>query len=435
LTDFHTGTWKGIAKSFAISDDIAAGIIQRQTTEYTVSVAFSSNGDNLVETFFPEPNDDNTIPTSKRQIPITKTGTTDVDSVDGSYSLDFTLPDLPSDITGTEQLITFGIEHCIAEADTRRARCWMLYGPDQQKLARIVVCQEERIQQQRDDNEEDTRNNRDQNEPSLNSSILSNRINDSSTATTPLSRYDIRLLELSAGVWLGDAIIRDVPFVVSSPLEKQSQRSMDDLSKKGFGKLSPSPSQSSSYLPRFGAWSVGVQKVAWRWMWNFGDEIRQVVDWGKAMGAEAFQPYITSMKSLAGTVCVNEGLSRRIRKHDRMVYVDWDGDNVGFLLGSYVIQVPRYLRFDEGTGNDATRRIRPFYTEFSVFQSAATRIDTTDSENLPEVVCSKISRVYNYEGKLKQGITSFFNLQRFVNEEENEGGDDEDDDLLLDEFM
>jgi hypothetical protein len=170
-------------------------------------------------------------------------------------------------------------------------------------------------------------------------------------------------------------------------------------------------------------------------MWNFGDEIRQVIDWGKAMGAEAFPPYVTSTKSLAGIVCVNEGLSRRIPKHDRMVYVDWDGDNVGFLLGSYAVQVPRFLRFDDGTGNDATRRIRPFYTEFAVFQSAAPRTETTDNiqENLPEVVCSKISRVYNYEGKLKQGITSFFNLQRFLNEEDSEGGDD--DQLLVDEFL
>lgn len=32
---------------------------------------------------------------------------------------------------------------------------------------------------------------------------------------------------------------------------------------------------------------------------------------------------------------------------------------------------------------------------------------------LPDVVCSKMSRVYNYEGYLKQGCTSFFTFKRF----------------------
>jgi hypothetical protein len=35
---------------------------------------------------------------------------------------------------------------------------------------------------------------------------------------------------------------------------------------------------------------------------------------------------------------------------------------------------------------------------------------------LPKLVCSKIARVYNYEGRLKQGITSFFTLKRFGDE-------------------
>jgi hypothetical protein len=37
--------------------------------------------------------------------------------------------------------------------------------------------------------------------------------------------------------------------------------------------------------------------------------------------------------------------------------------------------------------------------------------DEVDIE-LPELCCSKISRVYSFEGKLKQGCTSFFTLRR-----------------------
>jgi hypothetical protein len=33
---------------------------------------------------------------------------------------------------------------------------------------------------------------------------------------------------------------------------------------------------------------------------------------------------------------------------------------------------------------------------------------------LPELCCSKIARVYNFEGKLKQGCTSFFTLRRLL---------------------
>lgn len=83
------------------------------------------------------------------------------------------------------------------------------------------------------------------------------------------------------------------------------------------------------------------------------------------------------------------------------------------------IKLPRYLQFDR------TRQLRPFYTEFSVFQiekdtTTTQKVSsleddeemgstTTTTSSLPstKVVCSKISRLYNYEGKLKQGITSF----------------------------
>ena len=69
--------------------------------------------------------------------------------------------------------------------------------------------------------------------------------------------------------------------------------------------------------------------------------------------------------------------------------------------------------------------MKPFYTEFCVYQSTDKEEsgnngdDTKDSNGddeadveLPELCCSKIARVYNFEGKLKQGCTSFYTLRR-----------------------
>jgi hypothetical protein len=160
-------------------------------------------------------------------------------------------------------------------------------------------------------------------------------------------------------------------------------------------------------------------------MWNFGQEIRQVNDVGKSMGAEVVS---TLASSLAGNVCVNEGLSRRIPKDDRMVYIAWSGDDVGFLLESFAIQVPRYLTFDR-TQNPRGNG-RPLCTEFSVFQSAPLEQkarmgdsvneeqDEDDVSRMPQLICSKISRVYNFEGLLKQGCTSIFQLKRFGTEKD-----------------
>jgi hypothetical protein len=215
-----------------------------------------------------------------------------------------------------------------------------------------------------------------------------------------LSLHEMSLLEVSSGVWLGDAIIRDMPMIADSPMERG----------QGFG---ASKKQTPKKEGAFGSWSVGVQKIAWRWMWNFGDEIRQVVDVGKGMGAQVAG---CMTKSLSGSVCVNESISRRMPKDQRMVYVDWSAnDMVGFLVGPMSIQVPRYLSFD------ATKLAKPFYTEFCLYQATdeggANDPEGVDTMALPKLCCSKISRVYNFEGKLKQGCTSFYTYQRFGTDE------------------
>lgn len=145
-------------------------------------------------------------------------------------------------------------------------------------------------------------------------------------------------------------------------------------------------------------------------------------------------------QSLSGTVCVNESLLRRIPRDARMVYIDWDnGDYVSFILGSVsmqvsaqdfeginrrllstnsqhvpLLQLPRYLTFD----SSSTKKVKPFYTEFCVYQSANVEESNGDEKGsdddvpLRELCCSKIARVYNFEGKLKQGCTSFYTLKR-----------------------
>jgi hypothetical protein len=209
-------------------------------------------------------------------------------------------------------------------------------------------------------------------------------------------------LEISSGLWLGDAIIRDMPTVPESQFRG-----------KGFGTPTPaSPKSSSKHASNaFGSWSVGVQKIAWRWMWNFGEEIRQVNDVGKGMGANLAG---CMSKSVSGSVCVNEGLKRSLPKDQRMAYIDWNGDMVGFLVGPVSLQVPRYLNFDKASVSGTAK---PFYTEFGLFQATEGKSQTfgDDEEeiSLPELCCSKISRVYNFEGRLKQGCTSFYTFQRF----------------------
>lgn len=443
LADFHEGAWEGQAKSFAVTADVAAGIVQR--VDSPVYQTFTKLGLDVENRDFTmtetwqwnngESDGDNESGTkvSSRQVSL-QSGNVDVDAVDASYSLDQTLLTLPVDLVGSSKLAQFGIEHCVAVSDNARAKCWALYGVDG-SLMRIVTSLEVRQQLQSKTRSSGTSNTDDSSLTAADLLEMQNDVDrlvdkitgngDPSSETLPLtpqerleqlnqhladdkaqgdaidlSLHPASLLELSAGVWLGDVIIRDHPQVPNTSKERGT----------GFGKDSSSntkPVRSN----RFGEWSVGVQKIAWRWMWNFGEEIRQVNDVGKAMGAELVSDLATS---LAGNVCVNEGLSRRIPKNDRMVYVDWNGGNdVGFLVGSFAIQVPRYLTFE--------RRGRPFSTEFAVFQSApADSSDDGNAEegnndvtNLPNLVCSKSTRVYNFEGLLKQGCTSFFSFKRF----------------------
>jgi hypothetical protein len=381
LTDFHEGVWKGVATSFTVTNDVAAGIVQRKTSPpYTVLVKLGVGDSDytLTETITVPDDDDDTVCRRKLSLAVCNM---DVDSVDASYSLDATLPDFPAAVAGTAKLLHFGIEHCIATSDNSRTRCLAFYGADEQ-LSRIVVCHEERVvvseqtaekrmgpqrqqhlttrdliemqsdvdrlvdkitgngTQRKDKNiqiENGSLLSQQQQQPSSKDNNLMDSVQAALSGTSSasnnarLSPHVISLLELSSGVWVGDSIIRDVPLVPTSPLE---------LKRKGFGgassKTGSQPAAAADSKIPFASWTVGVQKMAWRWMWNFGEEIRQVIDVGRGMGAQLSEPLT---RSLSGSVCVNEGLSRRIPKVERMVYIDWEGDNVGFICGSVSIQV------------------------------------------------------------------------------------------------
>jgi hypothetical protein len=446
LVDFHEGTWQGKSTSFTVTADVAAGIVQRKTSpEYSVSVKLGLNSQrdySLTESLAW----DDTF--SSRSLSLSHCNV-DIDAVDASYSLDSTLPNLPSAFTGTDKLCQFAIEHVIAASHDRRMRCMLLYGVDQ-SLIRVVVCDESRVMQEQAPRSEslqtgftasdmlemendvdrlvdkitggtsqtesstsstDTSSNSSSSETSMSREDplerLQKRMSSSSDyGAQKLSPHTITLMELTTGTWLGDTIIRDMAMVADTP----------DRRGEGFGSSPAKPSSSDS-KKAFASWDIGVQKIAWRWMWNFGEEIRQVVDVGKSMGTRMAD---CLSQSLSGNVCVNESLARRVPKDDRMVYIDWaNADKVGFILGSVSILAPRYLNFDQQNGNQK----KPFCTEFCLYQATdAVEItqDNVEERALPEVCCSKMYRVYNFQGKLKQGCTSIFTLQRFGEEEETE---------------
>ena len=364
LSDFHEGQWQGRATSFAVTADVAAGVVQRKTSpNYKVSVQLGVDVERkdftMTETM--EWSDDSlgsdsssVTHISSRKLSFANSNL-DVDSVDASFSLDATLPDIPSAIIGTDTLAQFVMEHCLAVNDHERIKGLAFYGSNQ-SLLRIVICHERRIeptstneQSQPPKNPQETgkttlsaqdliemqgdvdrlvdkiagRVESNQDAPSSSIDSVSNRLDklqelSSSTDATTLKPHRMNLVELCSGVWLGDAVIRDVETSTKTG--------------KGFG----TTSRPSSKQQTFADWTMGVQKVAWQWQWNFGDAIRQVNDVGRSMGTSVAKAL---GQTIGGLVCVNEGLSRRIPKEQRMVYIDWDGDNVGFVLNSVYIQV------------------------------------------------------------------------------------------------
>jgi hypothetical protein len=87
----------------------------------------------------------------------------------------------------------------------------------------------------------------------------------------------------------------------------------------------------------------------------------------------------------------------------------WLAHSQGLL---FFLQLPRYVTFQDP-------RSKPFFAELCVYQTPAEEKEPSNAgdaelpESLPEVVCSRICRLYDSEGQLKQGCTSFYTLKRF----------------------
>lgn len=462
LGDFHQGAWSGKATSFTVTADVAAGIVLKKVSpEYQVDVklAYSPAGDLALDEMYAWQQGDTDDATKKNAPRILSLvdSSVDCDAVDSSYSLHSTnQPDYflsMADLIGTEKEVHFSVEQSIAVDDDARVRLWILYG-EEEELIRVVVCEETRLPDATESLAEDgggmslsatdlmelqsdvdrivdkiagqvqggpTTNGSNSSEDEqvdrlqrLQEALAKQEQRQSSSKSAggnygpSLTRHPMSLLEMTSGVWLGDSIIRDFATTKSEPARGGG---------KGFGSASTKKKGPSSDPPPFGSWAVGVQKVAREWLWDFGAMIRQNNDAGKSVGVQ-MEPALS--QSISGSVCENQSLSRKIPKEQRMVYMDWNhgnGDsNVGFLLGSVSIQVPRFASF-------GTLQSKPFFTEFCVYQSTQEEEGnsvvpaSSDPETaLPAVVCSRICRLYNTEGQLKQGCTSFYSLKRFDSE-------------------
>ena len=432
LSDFNDGTWAGVARSFGITSDSAAGVTRRQTSPpYNASVStrigLGEEGLRLVETLAWEDG------VATKQIALGRSA--DVDSVDGSYSADAALLDLPSALSGTDALTKFAIEQSIAVSDSGRVRCFLLYGMDD-RLSRVVVCEENRVAEGSDGANAGAGEGSPEGDagvgvgdgsvspstpPEERLEKLQRALSKSKTTTKPAGtdaegaspneKYPVDLYGLSLGVWLGDAVVRDYS-TSPSPLAR------DGGTGKGFGApRSPSRPKSGKKDKEFGdgfaEWSLGVQKITMEWKWDFGDAVRQVLVFGRSMGAETGALPLQHMGS------VNDELnSRRIPKEQRMTYIDCDqGRYAAFLVGSTYIKAPRYLSFSE-----ASSKKFPFYTEYISFQKKASgndevialNMDNVDEEELPEAFCSRMTRLYDKYGELSQGSTQFFLLKKIA---------------------
>ena len=347
LVDFHEGSWRGKASSFTVTSDAASGVVKRsESPEYTTTIKIGMNLQDRDYSYTEALEWHDKVAT--RTLSLVEANC-DVDSVDGSYSLDSTTSNLPADIIGTEKLIRFGIEHCIAVNDDERIRCFIGYGLDG-SLERIAICEEVRIP----DTEKSTQNrvgmtNELMSSPSLakfaeslpngpkSDSVLdavilgSENENGFPPSPTPspetmmpkqeepaLRPCPMNLVQLGGGLWLGDIIVRQ-------PVSYQEV--------KGFGAEAGIRESQKS----FARWSTGVQKVVNQWSFDFEDSVNKGVNVGKPIGIPMAQEL---GGSLSGLVCQDETFSMQIPSDQKFLFIDWNGGEfAGFIKGHIGIQV------------------------------------------------------------------------------------------------
>jgi hypothetical protein len=220
------------------------------------------------------------------------------------------LPDMPSDIIGTNKLMQFGVEHCIAVNDDARTRAFAFYSIDQ-SLGRVVVCHEKRVAE------------------AVNSLVLGTDGGETAErqearpeflkANEKLQPVHINLLDLSSGVWLGDMILRE-------PTSYQEPKGFSNTSKRNPPKK------------KFASWSLGVQKLAHEFKWDLDDKVQKIVTVGKPIGNVGLPKEMAV--PISGIVGVDESLSTSLPKGQRMIYLDWmRGEQVSIFVGNVVLQV------------------------------------------------------------------------------------------------
>ena len=464
LADFNDGTWSGTATSFSITSDAAAGVSRRKLAvpyRTSVSTRFGFGGEEglkVVETFNWEEaatsndvdnnnneakdaataaaSDDNGFCVASRTILLGSS--MDVDAEDGSYSTDVALLDLPSAISGSKALTKFAIENCIAISDDERVRVFLLYGIDD-LLSRVVICDEKRIEEEvkseADGSSDESMSSAsgdqppsfDVRNPITASTSIDERMErlqeafagskqggSGDSSASQYERYAMDLYGLSIGAWLGDTVVRDMNNGSSS----SGSGAGGPSSSKGFGSPQSRPKKKrktdngADFGSGFAEWNLGVQKISMVFKWDFEETVRQVLHFGRSIGA-ATGPVPTSSM---GTVN-DELMSRRLPKEERMTYIDYDMSRyAGFIVGEKYIKCPRYLSF-------AQAESFPFFTELSVFLREKKDendliIELGDEDELPDAFCSRMSRLYDKDGNFAQGSTSFFMLKPIG------GGDD-----------
>ena len=233
-----------------------------------------------------------------------------------------------------------------------------------------------------------------------NERVLSDALGGDSSDNSKMERHSIGMLGLTSGVWLGDTFVRE-------PIPKTLAARIRSPKSKGFG----SPKSSDREEDSFASWSVGVQKVALQFQWDYFSSIAQKFTYGKVLGTPTSLSCMANINS-EGVVSVNE--DRRIRKRgQRRVVWDIDGYVAG-LVGSCFFRAPRYVSFSESKGASS----ESYLTEFMVFyrdggkDSKPSSLEF-DAGKVQDNYCSRSSRLYRpSDGGLLQGSTALFSLNR-----------------------
>lgn len=433
MSGFHDGTW--ICEAGAISSDVSGGYVKRSppfktsiSTRLGLSTDNKSEALKLIETMSWEQNRKNDEIASDDTFfgrSCLLGSLADIDSVDGSYSLhDFMKGDtitfdisssascaLPESISMVDpKRVTSVIENCLVATQTERVRCFMIYGKNsmtletkgdednlnEQRLLRTVISHEKKIVQD-NDSLDDIVQDMDNHADKL-ASVMAGKSDDLGQNI----KYPITMMTLSLGPWLGDIIIRDKSYNSLLPTSKEKNKSM------GFGSQPKKKNRQKGAYSKggFGEWVLGVQKLTMTFKYDFDCNVRQVFNYGKSMGV-----YEEGWPQSSGIV-YDDRMSRRIKAEDRSMYIDYDnGAYCGFVFGSVYAKASRFLTYQrQGSA-------LPMLSEFALFQRPEDQ--DNDASGAPkDICCSRITRLYNDDGTLKQGSTSFF-LLKPMDQEEN----------------